>query len=65
MSRFTVKDVDVEWQTNDAGAQECVALVLKPRNKAYPQQRIEGGTLPVEAHVVAELVDVLGTGLPH
>lgn len=59
--RFTVKDIQPEWQTSEDGVKECVALTLTPRNKAYPTQRLERGTRPLEVQVVAELLEVLGT----
>lgn len=58
-SRFTVKDVRVEWSTDEDELQICSALVLKPRNQAYPVMRVEGEQL-ADVRVVAELVEVLG-----
>ena len=58
--RMTIKDVAAEWVERSDGARECVALVLTPRNGAYPTMRIERETQYGDVQVVAELVEVLG-----
>lgn len=62
-SRFTLKDVETRWTACEdgceEGARQLAALVLRPRNPAYPVERIEGERLAT-VEVVAELVDVLG-----
>lgn len=59
-SRFTVKDVEPERRANEAGVLEVCALVLKPRNAAYPVMRVEGDSMGCGVRVIAELVQVLG-----
>lgn len=60
--QYAVKHLKVEWGEDDWGQRVRTALVLQPRNPAFSPVILKRGDASVDPRVVAEVVQVLGTG---